>query len=186
MISAIDKGGLSASTLVSVNVMDVNDNSPIFAPDQYNIELGEKIIVFTINVGCFSTILRDFPGRGDLKGQQESPVVIVQATDQDEGSNGEIRYEVSSGNDDGLFKLNPESGALYVRASPSSPLPTPGTSRQLFVDAVDGGGKISGNQASLRVTFTSEEGPSEHQFRFVVPEDILPYSEVGKIDIPGK
>ena len=122
-----------------------------------------------------------------MKGQQVSPIVIVQATDQDEGFNGEIRYEFSSGNDDGLFKLNPESGALYVRASPSSsPLPTPGTSRQLFVDAVDGGGKISGNQASLRVTFTGEEGPSEHQFKFVVPEDISPYSDVGKIDIPGK
>ena len=111
--------------------------------------------------------------------------MTVQATDRDEGSNGDIRYVVSSGNDDGLFKLNPESGALYVQ-SPPSPPPTPGTSRQLFIDAVDGGGKISGNQASLRVTFTSEEARSEHQFKFVVQEDISPYSDVGKIDIPGK
>ena len=155
-------------------------------PTSTTLSSVRKYIVFTINVECFSVILRYFTGRGDLKGQQESPVVIVQATDQDEGSNGEIRYEVSSGNDDGLFKLNPESGALYVRAPPSSPLPTPGTSRQLFVDAVDGGGKISGNQASLKVTFTAEEGPSQHQFKFVVPEDISPYSDVGKIDIPGK
>ena len=155
-------------------------------PTSTTLSSVRKYIVFTINVECFSVILRYFTGRGDLKGQQESPVVIVQATDQDEGSNGEIRYEVSSGNDDGLFKLNPESGALYVRAPTSSPLPTPGTSRQLFVDAVDGGGKISGNQASLKVTFTAEEGPSQHQFKFVVPEDISPYSDVGKIDIPGK
>ena len=53
MISAIDKGGLSASTLVSVNVMDVNDNSPIFAPDQYNIELGEKIHSIHDKCGMF-------------------------------------------------------------------------------------------------------------------------------------
>ena len=60
MISAVDTGGLSASTLVSVNVMDVNDNSPIFAPDQYNIQLGEKRNVHEENMvfNAFPVLLR--------------------------------------------------------------------------------------------------------------------------------
>ena len=39
MVTAGDKGGLSSSTLVAVNVADVNDNSPLFAPEQYSLTL---------------------------------------------------------------------------------------------------------------------------------------------------
>ena len=104
--------------------------------------------------------------------------MTVQATDRDEGANGRIRYEISSGNDDGIFRLDPDSGALYrVKNDPHGPV-------RLYVDAVDGSGKISGNQATVDVTFGGDHNRVQ-QFKFVVPEDISPYSEVGKVDISG-
>ena len=156
MAVAVDKGGLSASTLISINILDVNDNAPLFSPSSYKVHLG-----------------RDHS-------KSDSPILTVKAMDNDLGENGRIRYEISAGNSENLFSLNPTSGSLYFTGSRRLNQP----SYTLFIDAVDGAGKISGNQAQVEI-MVGEDSLETYQYRFVIPEDISPYSEVGKISVPG-
>ena len=90
-ISATDGGVLPLASFVSVtiNVLDVNDNSPIFTQQVYTAEVAER------------------SSRG-------TPVITVTANDADFGRNGEITYTIESGNLNSTFALNSTSGALTV------------------------------------------------------------------------
>ena len=80
---AKDQGGLSASALIAVNVIDVNDNSPVFLPTDYSAEISWDSQTNQWNQDVSSTILS------------------VRATDLDEeGPNSEITYEIIDGNDE--------------------------------------------------------------------------------------
>ena len=97
MAVAKDQGGLSASALIAVNVVDVNDNAPVFRPTDYSTK-----ILWNIR-------------RNNGNHDTSSPILNVRATDLDEeGPNSEVTYEIVSGNDEGLFSLNPKSGALHL------------------------------------------------------------------------
>ena len=145
MVTAADRGGLSASALITVSVTDINDNAPVFAPADYTLDLGEAT---------------------------SGPVLTVQATDAEDG--GDVRYDISSGNEDGAFSLDPETGVLYVKDGGRP------DARIMTVDAVDSGGKISGNQAKVTVR---PGGSDVYQFKFVVAEDVSPYSDVGRVEV---
>uniref|UniRef100_A0A8C9FVS6 Cadherin domain-containing protein n=1 Tax=Pavo cristatus TaxID=9049 RepID=A0A8C9FVS6_PAVCR len=73
-VVATDKGqpSLSSSTDVVVIVLDINDNNPLFAQKLYRVELDENTLTGT-----------------DL--------IQVLATDGDEGTNGQVRYSIVSG-----------------------------------------------------------------------------------------
>uniref|UniRef100_A0A8C0GGF7 Cadherin domain-containing protein n=1 Tax=Chelonoidis abingdonii TaxID=106734 RepID=A0A8C0GGF7_CHEAB len=74
-VVATDKGQpcLSSSTDVVVVVLDINDNNPLFAQKLYKVEVSENTLTGT-----------------DL--------IQVFATDGDEGTNGQVRYSIISGN----------------------------------------------------------------------------------------
>ena len=80
----------AASTAnVKIDVIDVNDNYPEFYPDEYYVNLARSSDVGTV-------------------------VVVVQATDLDEGEFGEVTYSIvrgASGNGDSYFEVNSETGA---------------------------------------------------------------------------
>ena len=61
-------------------MLDVNDNSPVFRSPRYARKMSEGVSVGTI-------------------------VLVVQADDADIGSNGDIRYDITTGNDAGTTKL---------------------------------------------------------------------------------
>ena len=89
-ISASDCGipRKTTFTVIHVNVLDVNDNSPIFEKDLYKVELLENI----------------------TRGQT---VILLKATDLDEGNNGKISYKIV--NDfGGKFRIDSTSGRLSV------------------------------------------------------------------------
>ena len=89
-ISASDCGSRrqTSLTVIHINVLDVNDNSPVFEKDQYGVELLENI----------------------TGGQT---VVLLKATDLDEGDNGKVRYKIV--NDfGGKFRIDSKSGRLSV------------------------------------------------------------------------
>lgn len=89
-ISASDCGlsRKATFTVMHINVLDVNDNSPVFEKERYEIDLLENI----------------------TRGQT---VLILEATDSDEGSNGLVSYTVL--NDfGGKFRIDSRTGRLSV------------------------------------------------------------------------
>ena len=94
---AKDQGGLSASALIGVNIIDVNDNEPVFLPTDYSAKLS------------WNTETDSWDH------ESSSPILSVRATDADDkGPNSEITYEIVDGNDEGLFSLNQQSGILQL------------------------------------------------------------------------
>ena len=78
----------TAFTIVHINVLDVNDNLPIFENDSYEVNLPENI----------------------TSGQT---VVLLKATDLDDGDNGRVGYQLV--NDfGGKFRIDSKSGRLSV------------------------------------------------------------------------
>ncbi|KAJ8015486.1 hypothetical protein DPEC_G00026640 [Dallia pectoralis] len=91
---AWDKGNppKSGSTLVRVNVLDTNDNSPLFEDSTPTVELAEDT------------------ARGTV-------VIHLKATDPDQGVNGQVEYSLSRHTPlevQKLFSVHPQSGAVTL------------------------------------------------------------------------
>ncbi|XP_034086592.1 protocadherin alpha-3-like [Gymnodraco acuticeps] len=83
----------SGNMNIVVKVMDVNDNTPIFSKDGYSVTLSENAPVGTT-------------------------IVQVNATDLDEGQNGEVYYSFGNSVNNKLFELfniNPSTGEITVK-----------------------------------------------------------------------
>ncbi|XP_036950739.1 cadherin-23-like isoform X6 [Acanthopagrus latus] len=87
---SISDGVDSDSAVVEVQVTDVNDNSPVFAP---------------------SSVTTSVPEDSEVG----SNVTVVPATDKDSSFNKEIRYSLSGG--EGRFDIDPVSGMVSVAAA---------------------------------------------------------------------
>ncbi|XP_014772442.1 cadherin-87A [Octopus bimaculoides] len=78
----------SSSTLATINILDINNNSPEFLLPPYEVTVKEFL-----------------PGG--------TSVLTVQAVDKDIGSNAQITYSIKSGSYDN-FDIDPRSGKIYV------------------------------------------------------------------------
>jgi len=76
--------------------LDVNDCSPQFNQSSYNAS------VF------------------DFIDHSPTPIVQLSATDQDEGLNGKVTYEIVAGNLNEVFDIDDRSGMIYAIKSPMS------------------------------------------------------------------
>ncbi|XP_059918649.1 protocadherin alpha-C2-like [Gadus macrocephalus] len=95
VLSAVDGGTptRSGTASVIVHVLDINDNTPTFDKEEYNIEVMENSPI------------------GSL-------VLQLNATDSDEGSNADITYSYSlytSEKTQEMFNINPSNGELTVK-----------------------------------------------------------------------
>ncbi|XP_026186763.1 protocadherin alpha-8-like [Mastacembelus armatus] len=95
LLTAIDGGkpSKSGTAEITVNVLDVNDNMPVFTGDSYSVHLDENIPIGTT-------------------------VIKVNATDLDEGTNGEIIYSLGSNVNSRirqLFRVDPDTGEIIVQ-----------------------------------------------------------------------
>ncbi|XP_071411660.1 protocadherin Fat 4-like [Pithys albifrons albifrons] len=90
-VVATDKGqpSLSSSTDVVVIVLDINDNNPLFAQKLYKVEVEENTLTGT-----------------DL--------IQVFAADGDEGTNGQVRYAIMSGDANNEFRIDSVTGVITV------------------------------------------------------------------------
>lgn len=84
--SPVDKSGQNASTSVIVNVLDENDNSPVFMRDVYFFETEESPL-------------------------PQGVVGTLTAVDKDSGRNGQLSYFLLS--DGKYFKINSNTGNLF-------------------------------------------------------------------------
>ncbi|XP_061691067.1 protocadherin-12 isoform X2 [Syngnathoides biaculeatus] len=93
---AWDKGDppRSGSTLIRVNILDSNDNSPTFEDSAPTVEIPEDT-------------------------ERGTTIITLRATDPDQGTNGEVEYSLSKHthpNVQRLFFVDPQSGAVSIRA----------------------------------------------------------------------
>uniref|UniRef100_A0A3B5RCH3 Protocadherin Fat 4 n=1 Tax=Xiphophorus maculatus TaxID=8083 RepID=A0A3B5RCH3_XIPMA len=90
-IVATDKGepSLSSTMDVTMMVLDVNDNTPSFSQNIYDIEIEENILTGT-------------------------DVIQVFATDADDGTNGQIRFSIAGGNTNNDFRIDSVTGVISV------------------------------------------------------------------------
>ncbi|XP_035016863.2 protocadherin alpha-5 isoform X9 [Hippoglossus stenolepis] len=94
LLTAVDGGKppKSGSMEILIDVLDVNDNAPIFTKDVYSVEINENSPIGTI-------------------------VIRVNATDLDEGLNGEVSYSFGNVNSkvQEMFDVNPSTGEITVK-----------------------------------------------------------------------
>uniref|UniRef100_A0A3B4TVX1 Protocadherin Fat 4 n=1 Tax=Seriola dumerili TaxID=41447 RepID=A0A3B4TVX1_SERDU len=90
-VVATDKGEppLSSTMDVTMMVLDVNDNTPSFSQNIYDIEIEENTLTGT-------------------------DVIQVFASDADEGTNGQIRFSISGGNTNADFRIDSVTGVISV------------------------------------------------------------------------
>ncbi|XP_059502535.1 protocadherin Fat 3a isoform X4 [Stegostoma tigrinum] len=91
-VKATDQGTsrkLSAFTTVSIVVLDINDNPPVFERQDYLATIAEDV------------------GLG-------TEVIVLYAASKDFGANAEITYNIRSGNEHGKFKIDPQKGIVSV------------------------------------------------------------------------
>lgn len=89
-VQAVD-GGSSPSTgsvIVNINVTDINDNRPVFNPNNYNVTIDENIEIGT-------------------------EIVTVTATDRDVGENARLSYYITNPNSN-LFGIEESTGKIVL------------------------------------------------------------------------
>ncbi|XP_026186720.1 protocadherin alpha-8-like [Mastacembelus armatus] len=96
-LTAVDGGTppKSGTSQIIINVLDVNDNTPIFTKSLYKTSITENVPLGT-------------------------SVITVTASDADEGPNGEISYSLSSKDQDHvleIFQINESTGLLTVNGN---------------------------------------------------------------------
>ncbi|KAK3849672.1 hypothetical protein Pcinc_041926 [Petrolisthes cinctipes] len=115
----------TATTQVIMNILDENDNYPQFTERTYTVEVPEDISAAA------------------------SPVIAhIQASDDDSGKNGQVRYAIIGGNTAGHFNIDGLSGEVRVAA----PLDHE-TNRhyRLVIRSQDGGSPPRSNTTQLLV-----------------------------------
>ncbi|NXS21850.1 PCDGH protein, partial [Mystacornis crossleyi] len=135
VLMAVDGGdpARSGTVQVRVNVTDANDNAPVFSKRIYEAQVAENLPV-------------------------GSPVLRVQATDADAGSNGRVSYSFGNVPDDvtSLFAIDSESGEVRT----AGPLDFEENSKYSFgLEARDGGGLTDHCEVQIDITDENDNAP---------------------------
>ncbi|XP_058496874.1 protocadherin-23 [Solea solea] len=157
LIKAEDPGGLSAQTYVHIEIEDLNDNAPVFNPDEYTVSISSHA-------------------------QPGTEILNVIATDRDSGTFGHVTYDTVPGDESSLFTVDKQTGTLFL----TSTLTRLGAaSVKLRVTAHDGAGRTSVRPAAVTVNILrSANAPAVFQrsrYTFTLPEDTPPGTPVGTV-----
>lgn len=132
---------------VEVQVLDVNDNAPVFSQVSYQVELSELV-------------------------PADALVVLVSATDRDSGLNGKVTYRLLSSPLQGFY-IKPDEGSVFT----NKPLKAITNSNpiHLLVEARDQGDPLRSTVTSIDVMLldTNDHAPVFHQdmYTLTVSED---------------
>ncbi|XP_040597852.1 protocadherin beta-18-like [Mesocricetus auratus] len=151
ILTAMDGGPLprSATALIQVEFVDVNDNAPEFERALYEVQVPENSPL-------------------------NSLVIKVSATDLDTGVNGDISYSFSqvSGDVRKTFKIHPISGEVHLKALLDFEVIQ---SYTINIQAIDGG-SLSGKSAIIVQVTDVNDNPPEIVFTSLmspIPENCL-------------
>uniref|UniRef100_A0A1I8IWM4 Cadherin domain-containing protein n=1 Tax=Macrostomum lignano TaxID=282301 RepID=A0A1I8IWM4_9PLAT len=149
-VRAFDLGDspLSSTAVVTVRVLDENDNAPQFLSDVYNASLPEN---------------REPGYRLDVN---------LTATDADSGDNGRLAYSIESGNSQQLFSLDMSTGRLFARKKADREAKD---FYRLTVLATDYGNPPMTGRAEVRIRVLDENDCEpkfdQEEYRFVMQID---------------
>ncbi|EDO41045.1 predicted protein [Nematostella vectensis] len=88
-ISLTEGGTIKGFVKVTVNVLDINDETPLFQSPSFNVSVNEIERLGTV-------------------------FLTVSATDGDAGANSALTYSIAAGNEEGFFSINNKTGAISV------------------------------------------------------------------------
>ncbi|XP_035676136.1 protocadherin Fat 4-like [Branchiostoma floridae] len=128
----------NVTTLVNITVLDVNDNPPVFDPHVYYVSLLEST-----SIGAAVTQLK--------------------CTDNDEGTNADMTYSISTGNDALKFNVTSDNGEIILQDSLDYET---STEYVLTATASDGGTPSLTGTATVYVQVVAE---NEHTPEIIVP-----------------
>ncbi|XP_069619836.1 protocadherin gamma-B1-like [Ranitomeya imitator] len=163
LLTALDGGNpiRSGTASLKIIVIDANDNAPIFSQDMYKVNLKENIPV-------------------------NSTVIILNATDNDEGINAQIIYSFmkTSGNihHTGIFNINKATGEIKINGS----LDFEETKDyELSVQAKDGGGLVAHCKVLVEVIDVNDNVPeiTITSLSSPIPEDSPPGTMIALIEV---
>ncbi|XP_045069646.1 protocadherin beta-16-like [Coregonus clupeaformis] len=164
LLTAVDGGTpqRSGSVVIHVTVFDANDNIPVFTQDVYRVSLPENSPLGTV-------------------------IATVSATDADEGTYGEVTYDLGrvSDNVKKLFQLDSKIGSLTLTG------PVDYEEKSLYelrVLAKDGAGLVSYTKVLIDITDINDNAPLIFikSLTNQIPENVLPGTEVGIINVQDK
>ncbi|XP_050727023.1 cadherin-87A-like [Eriocheir sinensis] len=129
-----------SSIPLHITIVDTNDHAPVFSQVSYSASVVENLPL-------------DPP----------APIMQVTAHDKDEGLNALVRYDITEGNEQGAFYLDPETGILY----PARPLLANPTNYNLTIVArdVNGTGEYS-DETTVQITVLPQ---NQHKPKFTSP-----------------
>lgn len=147
--------------MVKIQLTDVNDNRPTFYPREYNVSLRET------DSSLAST-----------------PVVVVVATDPDNGRYGSVSYRIIAGNEAGIFRVDRITGEIFVtRPNMLSNRNTP--YYRLNISASDGGGLRTTQDAEIFISIidSAQRPPifEKARYNYYVKEDVNRGTVVGSV-----
>ncbi|KAM4035221.1 protocadherin gamma-B2-like isoform 6-T6 [Anomaloglossus baeobatrachus] len=163
ILTALDGGNpiRTGTTLLKVVVIDANDNAPIFTQNMYKVNLKENIPV-------------------------NSTVIMLNATDNDEGVNAQITYSFlkTSGNihHTGIFSINPNTGEIKINENLDI---EEAKNYELSVQAKDGGGLVAHCKVLVAVIDVNDNAPeiSITSLSSPIPEDSAPGTMIALIEV---
>ncbi|XP_029113262.1 protocadherin gamma-A11-like isoform X17 [Scleropages formosus] len=152
----------SGTVVVQVRVLDANDNVPVFSQSVYKASLPENSPLDTV-------------------------VLIVSATDADEGPNGEVTYEFShiSIKAKSIFSVDHKSGEIKVNGEVDY---EESSSFELFVKGKDGAGQTANCKVLVEIIDLNDNAPlmSIKSLKTPIPENSPIGTEVAIIYIQDK
>lgn len=165
-VSAIDLGtpALTSSVVVTVHVLDINDNPPQFSRKLYTASVAESASVGT-------------------------EVLNVLATSLDVGVNAEMKYSIVGGNEHRHFAIDPITGSISL----ADPLDYE-RAREFYltIQALDGGVPPLSNHAAVNITvLDSNDNPpvfTQSSYSAAIREDALigeTVLRVNAVDLDG-
>ncbi|XP_077122286.1 protocadherin gamma-B1-like isoform X15 [Ranitomeya variabilis] len=166
ILTAMDGGKpvRSGTAIIRVIVTDVNDNFPIFTRSVYKVSVNENTPINTT-------------------------IITVNATDKDEGANGQITYSYSktSGNAHhaGIFSVHPVTGEIKVNHQFDFELTK---NFELSVQAKDGGDLVAHCKVLIEVIDENDNVPeiSLTSLSSPIPEDSAVGTMIALIEVHDK
>ncbi|XP_023032454.1 protein dachsous [Drosophila willistoni] len=166
-VLATDRGGLSTTAMIKMQLTDINDNRPVFYPREYNVSL------------------KEFQSQSS-QGQTNSnaPIVAVVATDPDSGDFGQVSYRIVNGNEAGIFRIERSTGEIFV-ARPEMLSVRQQPKHMLNISATDGGGLRTSSDAMvfLSIIDAQQRPPifEKQRYNYQVKEDKPMGTVVGSV-----
>ncbi|XP_075712341.1 protocadherin gamma-B1-like isoform X4 [Rhinoderma darwinii] len=163
ILTVLDGGNpiKSGTTLLKIIVTDGNDNAPIFSQDMYKVTLKENIPV-------------------------NSTVIMLNATDNDEGVNAQITYSLSKTSGIfhhlEIFNINPNTGEITINGNLDFEV---AKNYELSVQVKDGGGLVAHCKILVEVIDENDNAPeiSITSLSTPIPEDSAPGTMIALIEV---